>query len=112
MPRCLDQLLAVLRRERRREHADRGQMQLAAAHDFHELWKPPHRARRLDPLVGNALREVQHPLTPGEHRGATLLEIEPPGIDFGEMGEELGLDRVPALDQLPDSREELGFPQS
>jgi hypothetical protein len=28
------------------------------------------------------------------------------------MGEEISLDRVPALDQLPNSGEELGVPES
>jgi hypothetical protein len=48
---------------------------------------PPRRARRLDPLISNALREVQHPLTPDEHRGATLLEIKPTSIYFGQVCE-------------------------
>ena len=68
----------------------------------------PRRARRLDSLVGDPLREVEYALAVDEHRGAALLEIQPARIDLAEVGEQLGLDRVAALDQLPHPREQLG----
>jgi hypothetical protein len=111
MSRRMNQLRAVVVRELWREQTDRRQMQLPAADGSQELRMPPHRAHRLDPLICNALREVQHPLTPDEHRRATLIEIKTASIHLSEVCEQLGLHGIPALDQLAHSHEQLGIRQ-
>ena len=82
-------------------------MQLAGAHRIEKLRMPPRRARGLNPLVGNAFREMQHALTPGKHRGAPLLEIQLARIHLPQVDEQLRLDRIPAPDQIPDPLEQL-----
>ena len=65
------------------------------------------RPRDRDSFVSNPLREVEHLDAITEHRAARLLEIQPPRIDLPQMGDELGLEMVIALDQVPQMQQEL-----
>ena len=58
------------------------------------------RSRNSNPLVGDAFGEMESVDAEMEHRGASLLEIEPPSIDLTEMGDQLSLQAVIAHDQL------------
>jgi hypothetical protein len=103
----LDQVRAVAHRELRREQTYRRQMQVSVPHGLENLWMTPRRARRLNPLVGHALRKAKHPNTVREHRRASLVEVEPASIDLAEMHEQFRLEGVAALDQLAYAREQL-----
>jgi hypothetical protein len=87
-------------------------MQIAGAHCIEDLGMSPGRSRRVNPLVGNPLREVQDALAVAEHRRASLFEIERARFDLAEVCEQLGLDRVTALDQLAYPLEQLGIGES
>jgi len=63
--------------------------------------------RDRDSFVRDAFCEVQHVDAVVEHRGARLLEIELPCIGLVEVGDELGLVGVIALDQIVQLSQEL-----
>jgi hypothetical protein len=67
----------------------------------------PRSPCRLDALVRHGLREVEHPLAVGEHRGAALLEIQPARVDLAQVGEHLGFERVAHSYERVHLRQEL-----
>ena len=69
--------------------------------------KLPSRPRDRDSFVRDTFGEVEHVDAIIEHRGARLLEVEPPRIDLPQMGDELGLEVVVALDQVVQMQQEL-----
>jgi hypothetical protein len=87
-------------------------MQLPATHSLQQLGMAPRRARRLDPLVSDPFCEMEHPLAVDENRGAALLEIQPARIHLTEMREQIGLDRVAALDELQQAGKKLSVGKS
>jgi hypothetical protein len=89
------------------DQARRREMQVPTPQRDQKLRELPRRPRDCDSFVGDAFCEVQHANAVVEHRGAGLLEIEPPRIDLAEMGDELGLEAVIALDQVVQLRQEL-----
>jgi hypothetical protein len=108
MTRSADQLRAVSGSELWREQSDRGQMQFSTPDGLENLRMMSHSTRSMNSLVGNSFREMEHALAPDEHRGIALLEIDPPSIYLSKVSEQVGLDRVSALDQLPHALEQLG----
>jgi len=65
------------------------------------------RPSHCDSFVRDAFGEVQHVDAVVKHRGARPLEVEPARIDLGEMGDQLGLEGVIALDQIVQLSQEL-----
>ena len=65
------------------------------------------RPRDRDSFVRDGFSEMQHVDAIVEHRGARLLEVEPPRIDLPQMDDELGLEMVIALDQVLQMQQEL-----
>jgi hypothetical protein len=66
-------------------------------------------SRSLDPVIGGGLREVQDLGAVGEHRGAALLEVEPPSIDLAEVGEQLRLDLTVAGGELVECAKQVAI---
>jgi hypothetical protein len=74
-------------------------VQIPAAQGIQQLRMPSCGPRGMDPLVGNAFREMEHPTAIREHRGAALFEIEPASFDFAQMNKKICLDCIAALDE-------------
>ena len=81
-------------------------MQTSTTHCFQDLGKLPGRTRSLNSFVCNPLREVERPLTPDEHRGAALFEIEPASIHLSQVRQQLGLGFIAALHEIPNPSEQ------
>jgi hypothetical protein len=64
-------------------------MQVPGANSLQDLRMGPGRPSGLNPLVCDALGKMEHALAVGEHRGASLLEIEPAAIDLAEMRQQV-----------------------
>ena len=82
------------------DQARRRKMKVSTPERDQELRESSRGPRDRDSFVCDAFREVQHVDAVVEHRRARLFEIEPPRIDLAQMGDELGLEGVIALDQV------------
>ena len=100
MPSRGDQLLAVCLRELRGKQPDRRQVQIPAAQSLQNLRMTPRGSSGLNPFVRDPFCEMEHLAAVGEHRGASLLEIELPRIDLAQVNEQLGLDGITALNEF------------
>ena len=84
------QVGGVLGRQVGSEPAYGGQVEPPVRHgleDDRELARCPGRP---DPLVGGVLGQVEHLDAVGVHRGTSRGQVEPPGIELGDVGEHAG----------------------
>jgi len=102
-----DQPVEVLGVEHRREASNRCERKRPVLELLEQQRKSPHRARDLDPRVGGGLREVEQFRAVGEHRRATEAQIQPPKLDLGQVGDEVGRSRALLRRQLMDALVQL-----
>jgi hypothetical protein len=89
VPSLVEQFDVVVRRQMRREQADRGQGEVASGQQVQDPGKPPRRPRRLDTAVGGVLGEVQHLRAVREERRAAFAEVQAPRVDLRQRRDEL-----------------------
>jgi hypothetical protein len=105
----LEQLDVVLRRQVRCQQLHTAQVELAPAQALEQERIGLRGPRGQDPVISRGLREVQHLGAVGDHRGATLLEVELASFDLGEVGEQLRLDLTVAGDELVECAKEVAI---
>ena len=91
----------------RSNQAGTGEVKVAIFQSGQEFRKLPRCTCYADAFVGHAFGEMEHADAVVKHRRARLLELEPPRIDFSQMGNELRLERVLAPNQLLETEEKL-----
>src|SRR5262245_20261994 len=82
-------------------------MQLPRANRLQDLAMSASRSSGLNPLVRDALCKMEHALAVAEHRGASLLEIEPASINFAEMRQQICFEGITRLNELPHSDQQI-----
>src|SRR5262245_15747450 len=89
VPRHVDEVLMVLRREMRREQADRREREVACFEPHEQDWIATRGASSLDPAIGGVLGQAQHLGAVGKQRGTPFGEIQTSRIELGEGRNEL-----------------------
>jgi len=107
MASCSDQLRTVGLSQLRCEQPNRSEVQLSGAQGLQDLRMTSRRAGCLDSFVSDPLGEMKHALAIAEHRGASLLEIQPSRVDFTEVCDQIGFECVTRLDEPPHPGEQL-----
>ena len=106
-PHRREQLAMIARRQVRGEKADEGQVQRTVRERIEYRREAACRTGRLDASVRRVFGQMEHTRAVGEERRAALGQIEPPRVELGQCGDQLGGRVALARRELTNAREEF-----
>jgi len=103
----LKQRLGAFVREVRSQLGDGAEMQAAIGQHVEQHREAARGASAGDAQVGLVLGEVEHLDAVGEHARARLTQVEPAGVDLGDVRHDLGLAAPVPIDEGGEPLEQL-----
>jgi hypothetical protein len=105
--RPLEENRSILGSEDRGQQRDPAQVDPSVPQHLQEPGVLPAGPGHVDAQAGLGLREVEHLHAVGEHRRHGLPGVGPPGVDLGDVGDEVGLDPPRVLEQRGETTQKL-----